>query len=85
MTHEPIEIRPAGPEDLPGVLDLLEVVAAEDAFIATEAPIDRVAARFRSTYLSGASGAAMFVAVGGAGAEVVGRISVSGKRPSRSG
>lgn len=55
-THErtpEIEVRPMAPDDLDDFLDLLEIVAAEQRYTGTEAPIDREAKRAR--YLQGLS------------------------------
>ena len=64
-----VRVRRALENDIPGLLDLLEAVAAEGRWIATEAPVDREdrAARMKKSYFSGPAGR-MFIA------EIAGRI-----------
>ena len=75
-----VVVRPARPEDLAGVVDLLVAVAAEGRWIGTEAPVDREArlAWFRQALDH--DGQALFVAL--AGGEVVGQLGLE-LRPYR--
>ncbi|MDE2571835.1 MAG: GNAT family N-acetyltransferase [bacterium] len=41
LSGEPIPLRPARPEDVPALADLLEAVGAERLWIASEPPLDR--------------------------------------------
>jgi len=66
-------VRSAGHGDVPGLLDLLEAVAAEGRWIGTEAPIDREARRRQiSETIEGGERAARFVA--DAGGALVGNL-----------
>lgn len=75
-----VVVRPARPDDLTGVVDLLEAVAAEGRWIGAELPLDRESRLARFQQALDQHGQALFVAV--AGGEVVGQLGLE-LRPYR--
>jgi RimJ/RimL family protein N-acetyltransferase len=79
MTPEIVEVRRAGESDIAGLIALLESVAAEGRWIATEVPLDREprANRIRATLSR--DDATYFVAV--VGDEIVGEVGMFSNWP----
>jgi RimJ/RimL family protein N-acetyltransferase len=72
-----LTVRQATPADLDALLDLLEAVAAERRFIATEPPVDRSGRRLE--FLRMLEGGGCFI-VAEANGEVVGSLGVEARR-----
>ena len=85
VTGTSVIVREATADDLDAILDLLEIVAAEDRYIATEAPLNRdeLATSFRSKYFADSRQTAIFVAE--QERRVVGRIGIEGTEVSSLG
>lgn len=79
MTSERIEIRRAGDADVDGMVALLESIADEGRWIATETPLDRESRAKNVRAALAREDAALFVAVDGT--NVVGRAGVYSQWP----
>ena len=78
MRRGTFAVRRASPGDAEALLDLLEAVAAEGRYIATEAPIDREPRR--QGFLRTLVGDENLLLVADAGGEIIGSLGVEGSR-----